>query len=290
MNKELQQRLLALNKAFYATVAEPFDATRLAPSAGKSELVRRLPLAVISQRTIRHSERSEESPSPSLQRGDSSSQTPRNDIIETRVSDNTPTLADIGCGNGRLAWLLDQRSVPLDYVGVDANAQLLALAQAHTAELRHVRAAFVQADLAQPDWSTLLPRPVQAFDIVTCLATLHHLPGYDLRRAVMQQFAEMVTPGGIVAISTWQFLTTPRFSAKLVDWAEVGIDAAQVEPGDALLPWNQGGYAVRYLHQIDLDEVTALAAAVGLSVEATYFADGKEGNLNLYTLLRRPPN
>jgi hypothetical protein len=129
---------------------------------------------------------------------------------------------------------------------------------------------------------------VGGFDIVTSLATLHHLPGYALRCAVVQQLAALVKAGGVIAISTWQFLTSPRFTAKLVDWSEVGIDAAQVEPGDALLPWQQGGYAVRYVHQIDMDEVTALAAAAGLAIEATYFADGKEGNLNLYALLRKP--
>jgi 2-polyprenyl-3-methyl-5-hydroxy-6-metoxy-1,4-benzoquinol methylase len=251
MDSEVQQRLLALNKEFYATVAEPFDLTRLAPSAGKSELVRRLPLDKMR-----------------------------------------PSVADIGCGNGRLAWLLEERGVPLDYVGVDANAQLLALAQVHTAELRYVRASFVQADLAQPDWREELTEAAAGgdgrFDIVTCLATLHHLPGYDLRCATMQRLATLVESGGIVAISTWQFLTSPRFTAKVVDWGEVGVDPAQVEPGDALLPWKQGGYAVRYLHQIDMDEVRELAATAGLEVEATYFADGKEGNLNLYALLRRP--
>jgi SAM-dependent methyltransferase len=256
MDKELQQRLLALNKEFYATVAEPFDATRLASSVGKRELVRRLPL---------------------------------------ETGGATPALADIGCGNGRLAWLLEERGVPLAYVGVDANAQLLALAQAHTADLHYVRARFVQADLADPNWPTLLPKPTREFkqghdtrfEIVTCLATLHHLPGYDLRCATMQRLAALVAPGGTVAISTWQFLTSPRFAAKLVDWAVIDIDPAHIEPGDALLPWQQGAYAVRYVHQIDLDEVTALATAAGLTVEAVYFADGKEGNLNLYAILRR---
>jgi tRNA (uracil-5-)-methyltransferase TRM9 len=255
MEKYLQQQLLALNKAFYTTVAEPFDSTRLAPSAGKSELVRRLPLAEIAHR---HGSRA--------------------------------ALVDVGCGNGRLAWLLEERGVPLAYVGVDANAQLLALAQEHTATLRHVETSFVQADLAEPAWNRLVPKPAQGFDIVTCLATLHHLPGYDLRCAVMQSLASLLAPGGILAISTWQFLTTARLVAKQVAWAEIGIDDTQVELGDALLPWNQGGYAVRFVHQIDLDEVTKLAAAARLSIEETYFADGKEGNLNLYTILRHPPD
>ena len=256
MDKELQQRLLTLNREFYSTVAEPFDATRMASSVGKRELVQRLRLDA----------------------------TPH------------PSLADIGCGNGRLAWLLDEHldehwdedGESLDYVGVDANAQLLALAQAHTADLRHVCATFVQADLAQPDWAAQLPTPVEGFTIVTCLATLQHLPGLALRCAVMQQLAALVAPGGSVAISTWQFLTSPRFTAKLVEWETIGVNAAQVDAGDALLPWQQGQYAVRYVHQIDLDEVMILAAAAGLTVEATYLADGKEGNLNLYAILRRP--
>lgn len=249
MDPQTQQALLALNKRFYTTVAEPFNATRLGRTTGISELVKRLPLKRMRKPV---------------------------------------TIADIGCGNGRLAWLLNECGIAIEYVGVDANEQLLALAQAHTANLRHVQTHFIQADLAQPDWTTRIPRPTEGFQIVTCLATLHHLPGADLRQAAMQGLADLVMPGGIVAISTWQFLTSPRFTAKLVDWSEIGIDPAQVEPGDALLPWQQGGYAIRYLHQLDLNEVTTLANATGLQVEETYLADGKEGNLNLYALLRRP--
>lgn len=249
MDPQTQQQLLELNRHFYATVAEPFDVTRRSPQPGKVELVARLPL---------------------------------------ETGEKPAAVADIGCGNGRLAWLLEERGIALDYVGVDANAQLLALAQTHTANLHHVRTRFIQADLAQPDWGKQITQPAQGFDIVTCLATLHHLPGTALRRAAVQQLAMLVAPGGMVAISTWQFLTSPRFTAKLVDWATVGVDADKVEPGDALLPWQQGAPAVRYVHQLDLDEVTTLATLVGLTVEETYFADGKEGNLNLYTLLRRP--
>ena len=246
MDAATQHALLTLNRTFYATVAEPFDATRRTTPPGKVALVARLPLA----------------------------------------STGT-TLADIGCGNGRLAWLLETRALPVSYVGVDANAQLLALAQAHTDELHHVQALFVQADLAEPAWIARVPRPPAGFDVVTCLATLHHLPGFALRAATLTALAQLVQPGGIVAISTWQFLTSPRLAVRQVDWTAIGINQDALEPGDALLPWQQGSYALRYVHQIDAAETADLAQVAGLTVFDSYQADGKEGNLNLYTLLRR---
>jgi 2-polyprenyl-3-methyl-5-hydroxy-6-metoxy-1,4-benzoquinol methylase len=241
-----RQRLLALNRHFYATVAEPFDQSRRAWPPGKRRLLALLP------------------------HGD--------EAQPLRV-------ADIGCGNGRLACMLASRGTPVDYVGVDADPTLLALARAHCAGLTHVRAHFVQADLAAPGWVQALDR-VHTFDVVACLATLQHLPGFDLRAAVVRDLTGLMAPGGFMALSAWQFLTSERFVAKQVAWAAVGMDAAMVELGDALLPWQQGGYAVRYVHQIDLAELTELAAGAGLALVDHFYADGKEGNLNLYALLR----
>ena len=87
MPPETQAQLLDLNRRFYAAVAEPFDATRQANTPGKVKLAAQLPLAATA----------------------------------------TTTLVDVGCGNGRLAWLLEERGLPVAYVGVDANAELLEL-------------------------------------------------------------------------------------------------------------------------------------------------------------------
>lgn len=255
MDPAVQTQLLALNRRFYEQVAEPFDATRRATPPGKVALVARLPL-------------------------------------DTEADGTPVTLLDVGCGNGRLAWLLDERPGAGDgciaYTGVDGNAALLDAARGHTQTLRHVTARFVQADLAAPDWPTRIDGAADGFDIAVCLATLHHFPGFALRARLLSQIAGLVKPGGLIAISTWQFLANERMARKVLPWAEIGLDAAAVELGDALLPWRQAVYAVRYVHQIDAAEVAALADTAGLSIVDSYRADGKEGNLNLYTLFRCP--
>ena len=116
---------------------------------------------------------------------------------------------------------------------------------------------------------------------------LHHFPGYALRAAILRSLADLLASDGVLVLSTWQFLASDRLAAKLVPWEEIGLVADQVEPGDALLPWNQGAHAVRYVHQLELAEVEQLAAQAGLAVVETFRADGKEGNLNLYASLRR---
>lgn len=250
-----QQRLLALNRTFYTTVAEAFDETRSGLPAGWQILKAYLPV-----------------------------QTEENPIV----------VLDAGCGNGRFARALETFGVNYRYVGVDGNADLLARAAQHSAEWGAREITFLQADLAEPDWSAGLRRvPVQAedenrakFDLVVCFATLHHLPGYALRLQVVQELATLLRPNGVLMLSTWQFLTSERLAQKQIAWSAVNLTAGDVEPGDALLPWQQGEFAIRYVHQIDEDGVRQLAQDAGLTVVHSFYADGKEGNLNLYAVLR----
>jgi SAM-dependent methyltransferase len=193
---------------------------------------------------------------------------------------------DVGCGNGRFALALSAQGASFDYLGVDHDEALLALARQHTVALNNGRAHFVCADLSEPAWMQNLPATPGSFDLIVCLAALHHLPGYELRLTLMRSLQCLLAPDGVLALSNWQFLSSPRFEQKQVSWAEVGLDDIAIEPGDALLPWNQGVHALRFVHQIDEEEMTRLARAAGLSVVASFYADGKEGNLNLYSLLK----
>jgi hypothetical protein len=75
---------------------------------------------------------------------------------------------------------------------------------------------------------------------------------------------------------------------KMLTWSAAGLSEADVEPGDYLLDWKKDGPGMRYAHQLGEAEVAALAAGAGLEVVEQFVADGREGDLSLYSVLRAP--
>ncbi|MCB0096903.1 MAG: class I SAM-dependent methyltransferase [Caldilineaceae bacterium] len=250
MDAHVRHTLLELNRQFYTTVAPDFDQTRQGWTPGLTRLLEYVPRPPAGQQL---------------------------------------TVLDVGCGNGRFARMVDSLGRPFLYVGVDGSEKLLALAQQNTADLQHGAAYFCRGDLAELGWMQALDAlPARdafanGFDFVLCTATLQHLPGYDLRRRLVQELSALTN--GVLALSAWQFLSSARFRTRQIPWSHIGLAAADVEPGDALLPWKQGQFAVRYVHQLDADELKQLATESRLHVADQFRADGKEGNLNLYMIL-----
>lgn len=247
MQPAIVERLLAVNREFYRTVADHFDATRQGWTPGHLTIV---------------------------------------PYFEAGTKQEPISVLDVGCGNGRLARLLADQKIACRYTGVDNDAHLLQLAAEAVSPLPGIDGRFVRADLATDDWAT--PLQGEQFDVLLCLATVQHLPGYAMRLRLFEDFHKLSRRWAI--LSFWQFLTSPRFVAKQIAWTEIGLTADEVEPGDALLPWQQGVRAVRYVHQIDADEVTRLAANTGWRVHDLFRADGKEGDLNLYAVLEAEKN
>lgn len=251
MKATTQTQLLALNRAFYATVAPAFDATRGGLPIGWQTL------------------------KPWV-------------LALSAVDGGQPLrVADIGCGNGRFAWALAEWGVASHYTGVDLDPQLLDFARSHSTALEIVHTDFMQADFTQAGWPQAVGLRPASLDLVVCFAALHHVPSYGLRLQVVRELTALLRPGGRLLLSYWQFLHSERFVRKQIAWQTIGLTAAEVEPGDALLPWQQGSYAVRYVHQVDEIELATLAADAALNLLTTFTADGKEGNLNLYAVLTR---
>jgi tRNA (uracil-5-)-methyltransferase TRM9 len=243
MDEETTERLLALNRKFYASFARPFAASR---PVSDPALVCILP------------------------------------YIPQHAS-----VLDVGCGNGRLATLLDRERPGAACVGVDAVPELVELARAQAGHLTAVSAEFRVIDVTRPGWGGALRG--MPFDCAVVLAVLHHIPGFGLRVQVLREIAGLLKPDGCVILSTWQFLDSARMRRKIVDWSEAGIAEEMLEPGDYLLDWKREGRGLRYCHLVDGAEVQRLAARGGLRVRETFRAGGREGNLSLFAILDRDP-
>lgn len=98
---------------------------------------------------------------------------------------------DVGCGGGILAESLAQRGA--DVTGIDMGEAPLSVARLHALESGVV---LTYEQLTVEDKAAQMP---EAFDIVTCMEMLEHVPD---PASVVQACANLVKPGGDVYFST----------------------------------------------------------------------------------------
>jgi tRNA (uracil-5-)-methyltransferase TRM9 len=185
-------------------------------------------------------------------------------------------LLDLGCGNGELAHELARCGHAGSYTGVDFSPALLE--QASTGQPPNFR--FVQADLSSPDWDAAIAG--NFYDAVLLFAVLHHIPGSELRQKVLRKVKALLSPNGRFVHSEWQFLKSPRLVSRIQPWEAIGLSQSDVDPGDYLLDWRQGGQGLRYVHHFSEDELKRLAEAAGFVINESFLSDGENGRLGLY--------
>jgi len=201
-------------------------------------------------------------------------------------------ILDVGCGNGRLALLLDEERPGCTYVGLDAVPELIEEARDQAGSLAHTETTFLLLDVTESGWNDHLPDGTRGgadrgFDCGVALAMLHHVPSFDLRARVLRDMAAVLRLQGYLIVSTWRFMSSGRMRRKIVGWNTVGIDENKLDAGDYLLDWKRGGRGLRYCHMVDEEEMEELAAASGLVVREIFRAGGREGDLSLFAILDR---
>jgi 2-polyprenyl-3-methyl-5-hydroxy-6-metoxy-1,4-benzoquinol methylase len=145
---------------------------------------------------------------------DSTDEMPRYAIIAAyiRRHGNTPAVLDVGCGNGRLLQDLDRGSLG-HFVGLDVSAEAIEQARIYDAP----GIEFAVADFA--DWQT-----TDKFDFIVFNDALYYAKD---PAAVLQRYAAMVTPDGVIINVMFRHRNTMVIWKKL-ERAFVTLDRIEV--------------------------------------------------------------
>ncbi len=182
--------------------------------------------------------------------------------------------------------------VPVDYTSRDV-CELLYAHLEH--DVRLSRGVPLKPDTQlYPDAPHLLhPRAIHV-DYAVSFGFMHHIASFEARALFLQLLCACVKPGGAVCVSLWQFMKSPRLSEQALRFtpaacAQYGIAPQHLEQGDYFLSWQNDSQSFRYCHSFSDSEIPRLVECVKpyAQLERTFYADGKEGNLNCYLVLRR---
>jgi tRNA (uracil-5-)-methyltransferase TRM9 len=190
------------------------------------------------------------------------------------------TILDVGCGHGRFAQLLCERGLDASYWGVDASAEMLAIARERRDAIAGAR--FTQLDVLE----NAAGLPEGPFDLIAMFGVIHHVPGESARVALLRALAARLAPGGTLAIAFWRLFFGEDVTRR-VAWESAGVDARDLEPGDRLLRFDTDPGVYRFSHFADEPELMRLSSAPGPPLALRFDADGADGLGNAYLLWRR---
>lgn len=189
-------------------------------------------------------------------------------------------ILDVGCGNGQFARALAKRGHRGSYLGLDFSLPLLRDA---SLQPEAFPARFMEVDLTQlSQISGQLLVSRKQWSLITAFAVLHHIPSDEIRLDILKTVRKLLAEGGRFILSNWQFLNSERLRARIKPWEAAAIQQSEVDAGDYLLDWRNGGEGLRYAHHFTAEELSTLARLAGFRIIDSFLSDGEGGNLGLY--------
>lgn len=183
---------------------------------------------------------------------------------------NNDKVLDLGCGNGRLYQLFQNKKV--DYVGVDQSEKLINLAKQQfmpdnkrishrTGEVR-----FMVSNALD------IPFKSEEFNIILAIAFLHHIPSKKLRIRVLENCYSVLKPNGFLVLTVWNIWQSNLLSKyhiwpMIFGWRNKGLDYK-----DVFIPFKLRNKTImRYHHAFTRPELKRLVKKAGFNIIECYF-------------------
>jgi len=193
--------------------------------------------------------------------------------VQSHVKLTDKKVLDVGCGGGILAEAM--AAAGAEVTGIDMGEEPLRVAELHTLETG------VEVDYRQTTAEALADDMPGAFDVVTCMEMLEHVPEPG---SVVDACARLVRPGGHVFFSTLN--RNPKSYLFAIVGAEYMLN---------LLPHGTHDYA-RFIRPAELDRwvratdlrIVDLAGLTYNPVTRVYRLAPKDVSVNYMATCRRP--
>ena len=196
-------------------------------------------------------------------------------------------LLDVACGNLRFERYL-ARELPdttFETIACDSCDELAAESTPPT--------TFVHLDIGQAllDGDACFLARLGTFDVAVCFGFMHHVPTFELRRALIEATAACLAPDGLALLTFWRFADDAGLLERARESdtharAELGIPV--LDRGDYLVGWDNDPHTIRYCHSFDDDEIDHLATSCPqLAVVDRFDSDGRTRKMNTYLVMKK---
>jgi SAM-dependent methyltransferase len=131
-----------------------------------------------------------------------------------------------------------------------------------------------------------LPFAENFFHKVLCIAVLHHLPGYELRREFLREAYRVLEPGGQMVLTTWYVWQRQMHWPVLLKYFGLKIiGRSKLDWKDFYKPWGKKG--VRFFHNFTKNELRRDLEEVGFKIENLGLLTRRSGEKNLIAVVRK---
>ncbi len=162
------------------------------------------------------------------------------------------SVVDLGCGNGRLYNFL-RKHRKIKYTGVDNSEKLLDIAK------QNFKTTFIKGDLIE------IPLESKSKDVVTAIASFHHLPTKTLRKTCLKEIHRILKDDGTLIMSVWN-LFQKKYKKHIWKARKKHISSlGKYGPRDTFIPWSNSGVN-RYYYAFKAKELRKLLEENGFKV------------------------
>jgi ubiquinone/menaquinone biosynthesis C-methylase UbiE len=166
-------------------------------------------------------------------------------------------IADLGCGNGRVAGFLnDNFPAPFSYTGIDNSKKFLSISKK-----RYPNHKFIHGDLLK------LPLETNSIDFAVCVRAFHHIPSKAYRLNSLKEIHRILKKDGILFLSVWNLNKKKYLLNHIASYIRWIFTLGSYEKNDLIIKW--GNNNKRYYHAFTAKELHNLLIQSGFSIIKT---------------------